>query len=323
MNTKEWFQLLKKSFSEWQEDKALKLGAALSYYTVFSLPPLLFLVIAIASVIFSREAVRDGMVAQIQGLVGGQGGEIAQIMIDKAFTAGGAGLIASIVGIVVLLFGATGVFGELQDSLNIVFEVKPKPGSGIKTFLRTRLLSFSLIIAIAFLLLVSLVVSAFLAAFGSYLGGLIGGGEATQAVLYVLNFVVSLAVITFLFALLFKVLPDVKMAWRGVWVGALFTAILFTVGKFLIGFYLGRSAVGSAYGAAGALVLILLWVFYSSQILFFGAEFTQVYARKRGYGVEPADYAEPLEDKGGLRKDVKAPTKAGVLGPEGQCECPA
>jgi membrane protein len=294
---------LKETLSEWRDDKALKLGAALSYYTVFSLPPLLVIVIALGSLIFSEEAVRQQIIGQIQSLVGEQSRQLIETMIAKTSAQKGS-YVAAVIGVIVLLFGATGVFGELQDSLNMIWEVKRKPGAGIRTFFRTRLLSLSLVVAIAFLLLVSLVVSAALAAFSDYLKGYFGKGDLLVVLLYLLNFLISLAVITFLFALMFKVLPDAEIPWRNVWVGAFFTALLFTIGKFLIGLYLGKSGLSSTYGAAGSLVLILLWVFYSSQILFLGAEFTQVYSRRKGEEIVPQKQAMRVKTVEEVEKQI-------------------
>jgi len=281
------FSLLKEAFQEWQDDEALQLGAALAYYTIFSLAPLLLVVIALAGLAFGREAVQGQLVGQLQGLVGREGGAAIQTMVANAGQHGG-GVWATIIAFVTILFGATGVFTQLQTSLNHIWNVKPKPGQGIKGLLRARAAAFGMLLGIGFLLLVSLVISTALTAIGTYVAGLLPGAEV---VLEVVNFLVSLAVITVLFAMIFRFLPDVKITWRDVWLGAAVTALLFTVGKTLIGLYLGNSSVASVYGAAGSLVILLLWTYYSSQILFFGAELTEVWARRRGSGIVPDEHA--------------------------------
>lgn len=278
MNPKAVWALLKDSISEWLEDRAPRLSAALAYYTVFSLAPLLIIVIAIAGLVFGQEAVQGQIVEQIGHMVGKGSAKEIQTMIQSAHNPT-SGVIGTVVGIVVLLFGATGVFGELQDSLNTVWDVSPKAGGGIWGMIKDRFLSFTMVLGIGFLLLVSLVLSAGLAALGNYLGSLLpGSGYILQA----LYFLVSFGLITLLFATMYKVLPDVEIAWGDVWIGAIMTSLLFTIGKFLIGFYIGQTDVGSAYGAAGSIVVLLVWIYYSALILFFGAEFTQVYANKYG-----------------------------------------
>jgi membrane protein len=226
----------------------------------------------------------------------------------------GGGVWATIIAFATILFGATGVFTQLQTTLNHIFDVKPKPGQGIKGLLRARASAFGMLLGIGFLLLVSLVISAALSAAGNYLLGLLPGAEF---VLQALNFVVSLAVITVLFAMIYRFLPDVKIAWRDVWFGAAVTALLFTIGKFLIGLYLGNSSVASVYGAAGSLVIVLLWAYYSSQILFFGAELTEVWARRRGSHIVPDEHAVPADRKGELpsqtskKEPARKPARAG------------
>ncbi|OGW46789.1 MAG: ribonuclease BN, partial [Nitrospirae bacterium GWC2_57_9] len=270
LRPKQLYELLKEAASQWSNDKSLKLGAALSYYTVFSLPPLLLIVIATAAFAFDEEAARGQIVAQFQGFIGKENAAFIETMIEQKAAAPERGLVATAIGLIVLLLGASGVFGELQDSLNTVWNVKPKPGAGLRHMIRTRLLSFSLILTIGFLLLVSLVLSAALAAFGAYLNRLWPGPPVINYLLQAGNVLLSFALITALFAMLFKILPDARIAWRDVWLGASVTAVLFTAGKFLLGLYLGTSDVASAYGAAGSLIILLLWIYYSSQILFFG-----------------------------------------------------
>ena len=294
MTLKPALSVIKESFKEWKEDDALQLGAALAYYTIFSLAPMLLIVIAIAGLVWDREAVQGQLVGQIDQLVGRQGAEAVQGMVANAAKQGDkSGIIATIVAAVTALFGATGVFAQLQSSLNKIWNVEAKPSNGIMGFLMTRVVSFGMILGIGFLLLVSLVISAGLTAVNSYMSGLLPGAEE---VFMVVNFLVSLAVITLLFAMMFRFLPDVKIAWRDVWVGAGITALLFGIGKFLIGLYLGHSSAASVFGAAGSLVILLLWIYYSTQILFFGAEITQVYARRYGSQIMPSKHAVKVRE---------------------------
>jgi membrane protein len=291
MNPKSGLGMLKETFKEWQDDDALQLGASLSYYTIFSIAPLLLIVIAVAGLIYGREAVQGQLVGELRGLVGEQGGEAIQTMVANAGLHGSGGVLATVIGVLTILFGATGLFVALQDSLNRIWEVKAKPGQGLKGFIMNRFISFGMILGIGFLLLVSLVLSAAMAALGTWATGLMPGAEV---LVKILTFVVAFAVETLLFAMIFKVLPDVKIAWRDVWIGAAVTALLFTLGKFLIGLYIAHSSVASTFGAAGSVVILLLWVYYSSQILFLGAEFTQVYASRYGSRIEPDEHAVPL-----------------------------
>jgi membrane protein len=288
MGLKSKLRLLKATFAEYNEDKVPLLAAALAYYTVFSLAPLLLIAIAIAGSVFGEEAAQGEIVGQIQGLIGQQGAEAVQVMLQNTQKPNSGGTIATVLSIVTLLFGATGVFGQLQDALNIIWEVQPDPKRGIKNFIQTRVLSFAMVLVIGFLLLVSLVISAVLAGVGNFFGsmfpGFVLGGQ-------ILNVLISFGTITLLFASIYKFLPDVHVPWRNLWVGAAVTAFLFTIGKSLIGLYLGNSSVGSTYGAAGSLVVILIWVFYSAQILLLGAEFTQVYSKFRGSPIQPAKHA--------------------------------
>ncbi|MEA3187087.1 MAG: rane protein [Chthoniobacter sp.] len=287
--------LLKQSATEWAEDKASTLGAALAYYTAFSLAPLLILPIGIAGLALGEEAARGQILEQMRGLVGEQGGKAVEGMIQSA-SKPSQGILATIVGVVTLLFGASGVFGQFQASLNAIWGVEPKTGRGVAGILKDRFLSFGMILVIGFLLLVSLVLTAGLAAAGKWVGNLMPG---TEAIGHLVNFVVSFGVITLLFAMIFKVLPDVKMSWSDVWLGAGVTALLFTIGKFALGVYLGKSATESSPGAAGSLIVLLLWVYYSAQIVFFGAEFTQIYVNRFGSHVEPADDAARISKTAG------------------------
>lgn len=283
-------RLLKDTFSAWKKDNALRLGAALSFYTVCSLPPLLIIVIAIAGLALGEEAVRSQIISKFQTMIGGNGVGIVHTMIERT-TQPKRGIIATGIGVIALLLGATGVFAELQTALNTIWKVTPKPDVEIKHILKIRAVSFILVLALGLLLLVSLVISTMLAAFGVYLGSLISGTPLAQYLLHLVDIIISFGILSLLLAMIFKILPDVEITWKDVWLGAAATAFLFTMGKFLIGFYLGRSKIGSAYGAAGSLVVILLWIYYSSQILFFGAEFTQVYANRYGSKISPSKYA--------------------------------
>ncbi len=301
MNIKTIFSVLKETFSEWNTDKASRLAAALSYYTIFSLAPLLIIVIAIAGAVFGEEAARGEIVGQIQGLVGKEGAQFIQTAIENA-SQPKTGTIASIISVVVLLFGASGLFAQLQDALNTIWEVQPKPGRGLVGMIRDRFLSFSMVLGVGFLLLVSLVMSAALAAVVNYFGNIIPG---IGFLLQTANFILSFAITTLLFGLIYKVLPDVKIGWSDVWIGAIITSLLFSIGRFLLGMYLGNSGFGSTYGAAGSLVIILAWVYYAAQILFFGAEFTQVYARRFGSQIVPAKNAMPLTPEAGAEQGMK------------------
>ncbi|MEW5860950.1 MAG: YihY/virulence factor BrkB family protein [Cyanobacteriota bacterium] len=299
MKPKDILGLLKDTFTEWQEDKASRLAAALAYYTVFSLAPLVIIAIAIAALVFGQEAAEGGIEEQLRGLLGMQGAEAVEEMIANSRKAE-QGTIATLISVGLLLFGASGVFGQLQDSLNTIWEVAPKPGRGIKGFIKDRFLSFAMVLGIGFLLLVSLILSAGLTAVGDYLGHLIPGLPFLQ----VLNFLISFGVVTVLFALMFRILPDAKIAWGDVWIGAAITSLLFTIGKYLLGLYLGNGSVGSTYGAAGSFVVLLLWVNYSAQILFFGAEFTQVYANKYGSRIVPSKNAVPLSEEARAKQGI-------------------
>ena len=300
MSPKVLFSLLKETFQEWQDDKSSRLAAALAYYTVFSLAPLLIIAIAIAGAIFGEEAAKGELVGQIQGLVGDSGAEVIQGAIQNA-NKPDTGNIASIISIVVLLFGASGVFAQLQDALNTVWEVESDPKLGIWGFIRKRILSFGAVLGIGFLLLVSLVVSAALSGLSNYMSDVIPGIDLLWRLL---NLVISFIVITFLFALMYKYLPDVKIKWSDVWIGAAITSVLFAIGKYALGLYLGRSSFGSVYGAAGSLMVLLAWIYYAAQILFFGAEFTQVYARRYGSQIVPDEHAIPLSEEARAKQGI-------------------
>lgn len=275
---KKYLALFKNTWTEFSEDKAPRLGAALAYYTVFSIAPLLLIAISIAGIVFGRQAAQGEITRQLSGVLGSSTAHAIDGMIAAAARPKSSTL-ATIVGIVTLLLGAAGVFGQLQEALDTIWNVERPKSAGFMAAIRDRFLSMAMVFGIGFLLLVSLIFDAAISAMGHYIGARLPGGEA---LLQVVQLVVSFALITLLFALIFKYLPHTAVAWHDVWFGAVFTSLLFVLGKFGLGLYIGKASVGSAYGAAGSLVIILIWVYWSAQILFFGAEFTQVYARKHG-----------------------------------------
>jgi membrane protein len=273
--------LLTQAWTEFNQDNVPRLGASLAYYTILSIAPLLVVAIAIAGLVFGKEAAQGQIVAQIQGMVGDEGAKAIQAMIEGASNLG-QGIVASLIGVITLLFGATNVVTELRNTLNTVWDVPSKKDTGVKDMIRERSYALGVVLGCGFLLLVSLVVSAVLAGVGAYFERML---PLPEAVFHAINLLISMAVITAIFALLFRLLPDIQISWHDVWLGAAFTAVLFTLGKYALGIYLGKASFGSTYGAAGSLVIVLVWVYYSAQILFFGAEFTQVYARE--YGTDP------------------------------------
>jgi membrane protein len=279
--------MVKQSVKDFLDDDCMDAAAALSYYTIFSLPAVLVLLLLLLSAVMNGSDVRGGLEGQLQSLMGPSAGEQVRTIIQQAQQKPHHGFLPTVLGIAGLLFGATGALGQLQKTLNRAWNVEPDPNQGgVKNFLTKRLFSFGMILMIAFFLLISLVLSTALTGLGGRLGGFLPSG-VSSVLLEVVNSLISLGVITLLFAAMFKVMPDAKMDWRGVWVGALATAILFVVGKFVIGLYLGKSNPGQAYGAAGSLAVLLLWIYYSSLILLFGAEFTETWAERRGQGIEP------------------------------------
>ena len=274
--------LFKRALAGWWNDNVPRLGASLAYYTLFALAPILIVAITIAGLVFGADVVQRQVTGEIGGLVGDQGANAVRAMLEGASKRGGDG-IATAVGLVTFFIGSTGAFLELQTALNAIWRVKPKPDAGIKDMLLQRLVSFGLVIGVGFVLLVSLLVSAALSALNSYIGGLVPQiAEVWQGI----NALVSLGVVTLLFAMIYQFLPDVDLRLRHVWVGALVTAGLFNIGKYLIGLYLGTSGVASAYGAAGSVVVLLVWVYYSSQVVLLGAEFTRAYTERFG-GLRP------------------------------------
>lgn len=288
MSVKSFWAAVKETFIRFVGHRPFVLAAALSYYTLLSLAPLLLIMVSAAGMIFGQRAVRGELVAQIRSTVGESGAQAIQTILANA-SGPGRGILSMTIGVVTLVLGATTALGQLQASLNQIWEVQARPGRGaIWNLIRTRLVSLALILGGGLLLVLSVVLSAVVASMRDALGeALPGGGWLWQG----LELLVSLIIFTLLIAAIFKYLPDVKIAWRDVWVGAAITAVLFAVGKFLIGLYLGRAGVGSPFGAAGSLVVLLVWVFYSALILFFGAQITQVYVHRSGRQIEPADYA--------------------------------
>src|SRR5437870_1247899 len=287
--------LLKQTFQEWLQDKAPQLGAALAYYTVFSLAPLILVLLSLVGVIFRHDPAGawDKITQQMSYFLDPSAVQVVQNIAQKA-SQPGKSTIATIIGVALAIFGASGVFGQLQDALNTIWGVKAKPGGGIWAFLRARFLSFAMVAGVCFLLLVSLAIEALLKGFSHYIQSALPEGMVIALIVYL---IFDFAVVVLLFAMIFKFLPDVEIQWRDVWIGAVLTAILFGIGKWLLGFYLGSGAAGSAYGAAGSLITLLLWVYYSSQLLLFGAEFTQVYAARAGRAFKPSEYAVRVETR--------------------------
>jgi membrane protein len=279
--------LLKTTATQWVNDKCPQLGAALAYFTVFSLAPLILILLAFFGLFFGSDHARDKIVEQLQYLIDPSGIKVIKDIATSA-SKPQSGLLATTIGIIVGLFGASGVFGQLQEALNTIWGVKAKPGAGLWAFIRARFLSFAMVAGVCFLLLISLTVESVLRGLSNYLQNLLPGGHILALILFL---ILDLGVVIVLFAMIFRFLPDVKIAWRDVWIGASLTAVLFVVGKFLLGLYLGSGAAGSAYGAASSLITLLLWIYYSAQILLFGAEFTQVYTHAYGSLVEPEDHA--------------------------------
>ena len=306
--------LLKESFKGFSDYKVPKLSASLAYYTVFSLGPLLIVIIFLTSIFLGREAVEGSIYAQIQGFVGDDAAKQIQDIIKNASITG-KGTVAAIIGIVTLLIGATTVFGEIQDSINDIWGLKPKPKQGWLKLIKNRLLSFGIIASLGFLLLVSLAVTAVVEALGKRLEAAFP--DVAVVVFYIINLILTLGVTTLLFAVIFKVLPDAKIKWSDVWAGAITTSLLFLVGKFAISFYISKSDVGSTYGAAGSLVILLVWIYYSSIILYYGAVFTKAYAVKYGSAIKPNDYAvttKKVEIEGG-KKSVQDEEKSSRIKP--------
>ena len=290
---KKYFTLFKQTITEFSSDKVPRLGAALAYYTIFSLAPLLLIVIAIAGLAFGHDAAQNKIFEQLKGVMGPTTASDVQEMVKNAAKPK-SGSVATIIGLVTLILGASGVFGQLKDALNTIWDVEPRKGGGILIMIKDRFLSFAMVFGTGFLLLVSLVIDTAITAMGTYATDHLPGGEALW---HIVELLFSFCVITVLMAMIFRFLPDLRIEWRDVWLGATLTSLLFILGKFALGIYFAKSAVGSSFGAAGSLVIVLLWVYYSAQILLFGAEFTQVYARSHGSLKKEADAkaAEPSQ----------------------------
>ncbi|PTT11963.1 ribonuclease BN [Flavobacterium sp. HMWF030] len=289
--SKTWY-LLKTTFLEFNDDNAIKLSAALSYYTIFALPPLLIIIITICGFFFGEEAVTGELYGQINRLVGND----AAIQIQDAIKnvqLSDSNVFVTIFGVVMLLIGASGVFAEIQSSINFIWGLRAKPNKGLKKFIQNRIMSFSMIVSVGFLMLVSLMVNATLDLLNSRLK--IYLEDSTVYLFYVLNLIIVLASITLLFAIIFRTLPDGIIKWKDAFIGAGCTAVLFMIGKFAIGFYLGNSTIASVYGAAGSIIIILVWVYYSAIILYFGAEFTKVYAKSFGGQIAPNEYSVEIK----------------------------
>ncbi len=290
------WRLVRSAVSAWVDDYAASMGAALAFYTLFSIAPLLLIVISVAGLVFGQDAARGEIFAQLSGMLGDDSAKAVESML-QGLNRPEAGIISTIVGVALLVVGATTVFAELQDAMDRIWRAPTRPKGGLWALIRARLLSLGMVMGIGFLLMVSLVLSAGLSALGKWWGPWLG----EQAFLaQAINLVISFALVTAMFAMIYKVIPRVKIAWRDVWVGAALTALLFTVGKFLIGLYIGRSGVASPFGAAGSLVVLLLWVYYSAQIFLLGAEFTWVYshqhASRRGKAVT-SESAAPVPQR--------------------------
>jgi membrane protein len=289
--SKTWY-LLKTTFLEFNDDNAIKLSAALSYYTIFALPPLLIIIITICGFFFGEEAVTGELYGQINRLVGND----AAIQIQDAIKnvqLTDSNVFVTIFGVVMLLIGASGVFAEIQSSINFIWGLRAKPNKGLKKFIQNRIMSFSMIVSVGFLMLVSLMLNAVLDLLNSRLK--IYLEDSTVYLFYVINLIIVLVSITLLFAIIFRTLPDGVIKWKDAFIGAGCTAVLFLIGKFAIGFYLGNSTIASVYGAAGSVIIILVWVYYSAIILYFGAEFTKVYAKSFGGQIAPNEYAVEIK----------------------------
>ena len=293
MHPRHLLPLLKEAASDWIDDGAMRLSSSLAYYAIFSLAPLLVILISIAGLVFGEEAARGQLSQQIAVLAGRGAGDAIQAAVQSSASQKSGGVMATIVSTGLLLFGASTVFAELKDSLNIIWGVIVKPGRPFLTLMHDRFFSFSIVLAIGFLLLVSLVISVLLALLGKYMSLRF---ELPSAVWQAWDFIISFIVVSSLFALIFKLLPNVRLRWRDVWLGAVATSLLFTIGKLIIGYYLATSSIASSFGAAGSVVIVLAWIYYSACILFFGAEITKIFVRKFGSGIVPNSRAVLVDD---------------------------
>ena len=315
MKFKDLFPLLKATYAAFSEDKVYRLASSLSYFAVFSIAPVLVVIISIAAIFFSEQTARAQIMAQIGEVVGPTGANAVGEILTNANKGGQSGNIwASVIGFGTILAGASGLFAALQDSLNTIWGVAPKPDAGVLYMIRSRFISFSMVLGIGFMLMVSLVLSTAVKGFADQMGQLLGGAEWVAPFL---NVVIFFGVITVMFGMMFKILPDAKIDWRDVWTGAALTSVLFSVGKYVLSWYLARPGTASAYGSAGALVVLLLWIYYASYILFFGAEFTKVYANKFGSQIEPEADAMAVSDEARARQGLAPDPKIkGVKDPK-------
>jgi membrane protein len=293
MRARHLLHLFKVAASDWVDDGAMRLSSSLAYYAIFSLAPLLVILVSIAGLVFDEEAARGQLAHQIAALAGRGAGEAIQSAVNSSASQQTSGVLATVLGTALLLFGASTVFAELKDALNTIWGVVVKPGRPFLTLVRDRFFSFSIVLAVGFLLLVSLVISVILAALGHYMSGRF---QLPPAVWRASESCISFAVITCLFAMIFKWIPNVRIGWRDVWLGAIATSLLFTIGKWVIGYYLSTTSLASSFGAAGSVVIVLVWVYYSACILFFGAEVTKAYARRFGSGIVPNSHAVLIDD---------------------------
>ncbi|MEO7932209.1 MAG: YihY/virulence factor BrkB family protein [Chthoniobacterales bacterium] len=298
------YKLAKDTVNNWLEDNALRLSAALAYYSVFSIAPLLVIAISVAGLVLGPEAVRGQLDDQLSGYIGTVAAKAVQSMVQSAAKPSQS-WIGAVTGFLTLLLGASGVFGQLKDALNTIWEVKPKSGFGVMGFIKERLLNFGMVLVIGFLLLTSLLLTTAITALTNFCNTIL---QLPPVIWGAISFVFSFGLVTVLFALIFKVLPDVQVKWRNVWIGAVVTAGLFELGKLGLAFYLGRESTASSYGAAGAVVLLLLWVYYTSCILFLGAEFTQVYAKATGDNIQPSPHAEPISAASRAQQGLTPPS---------------
>ena len=299
MSSHKYLDFLKKLYAHWSEDRIAIFAAALAYYTAFALAPFLIICTSVVGLAFGQDAAQGQVLEQIQAMVGKESADLIQTMIISA-SKPSSGITAQVISIILLILATSGVFSQIQMGLNNIWGVEPKPGRGIWGIIKDRFLSFTIVLGVAFLLLVSLLLSVVITMMSSYLSRLLPGGEL---IAWSLNFAISLAVITILFAMIFKILPDIELTLRDVIWGAFWTAVLFTIGKTLLGFYLGQSHVANAFGPAGSLIVILIWVYYSSQILFIGAELTKMYVTRHGRKVKPDVDAYVKNDKQPLVDD--------------------
>ena len=294
-------EIVKQTGNEWIEDKCPTLGAALAYYTMFSLAPLILLLVSVFTLyMHNNDEVQTKIKDQVGQFAGSSGADVVGNIISTTASKPKAGVIGTVIGVVIALFGASGVFGQLQESLNTIWGVKAKPGQGVMGYVKSRFISFGMVGGVCFLLLVSVTVTTVIKTFSDKLDQMLPGGSVLTMIV---SLVLNLAVITVLFAMIFKFLPDAKIAWSDVWIGAALTTVLFLIGKQALGLYLGSGSAGSAYGAASAMISTFVWVYYSSQILLFGAEFTQVYANKYGSQIEPVEHAVRVQ-----KKEVELPS---------------